>query len=179
MSTNEEIYKELRKQFSDEEIVERYVFSDDLTDQEKQKVEEEFRALRLKSLKERTEEERLLAELMRMKLLIQDYLKEDDFDQAFSFSNQLGLYIKIIDRNQKDFATEIDIHPTKLSRLLNDRENPNIELVYRLEKHCGHIIPAIFWWKLHAKKLEDKIQNDNQKRQTESKRVTNNLKFRA
>jgi len=179
MSKFESIYEELSKQFSDKEIVERYVFSDDLTEQEKQEIAEEFKALRLKSLKGRTEEQRLFSELMRMKLLMQDYLERNSFEKDFSFSNQLGQYIRMLGRNHRDFANEIDLHPTKLSRLLNDRENPNIELVYRLEKHCGNIIPAIYWWKLHSRELEEEIKTDENRRKIESEKVKNNLKFRA
>ena len=179
MSNYEKVYKELRKQFSDEEIVERYVFPDDLSEQEKKEIEEEFRELRLKSLKERTEGQRLLAELMRMKLLIRDYLERSGFEEGYSFYNQLEQYIKILGRRKKDFANEIDLHPTKLSRLLNNRENPNVELAYRLEKHCGNVIPAIYWWRLHSKRLEEEIKTDEKKRKIESSKVKNNLKFRA
>ncbi len=179
MKNNENIYRELSKQFTDQEIVEGYVFPADLEEQEKEAIEAEFRALRLKALKESTEEQRLLSALMRMKLLIQDYLGRSDFEKEFSFAHQLEQYIKLIGRSQKDFAVEIDLHPTKLSRLLNGRDNPNNELVYRLEKHCGNVIPAIYWWKLYAKQLEDEIKTNERLRIIEWEKVKNNLKFRA
>lgn len=179
MNKYEKIYEEINKQLSVEEIVSQYVFPSDLTEKEKIEIEKEFSAIRLKSLKERTEEQRLLSELMRMKLLIRDYLERSGFEKDFSFANQLAGYIRILGRNHKRFADEIDLHPTKLSRLLNDRENPNTELVYRLEKHCGNIIPAIYWWKLYSKRLEEEIKTDEEKRKIESEKVKNNLKFRA
>lgn len=55
MSKQEKIYKEIQKEFSGEEIVERYVFADELSKEEREEVEKEFRQIRLKSLKERTE----------------------------------------------------------------------------------------------------------------------------
>ena len=179
MKNNENIYRELSKQFTDQEIVEGYVFPVDLDEQEKEAIEAEFRVLRLKALKESTEEQRLLSALMRMKLLIKDYLERSDFENDFSFALQLEQYIKLIGRSQKDFAAEIDLHPTKLSRLLNGRDNPNNELMYRLEKHCGNVIPAIYWWKLYAKQLEDEIKTDERLRRIEWEKVKNNLKFRA
>lgn len=175
----EEIYQKLREVLSDEEIVEGYVFPDDLSEAERQKVEAEFKAVRLELLKERNEKQRLLGELMRMKLLIQDYLQNKRFDESFSFANQLNTYVKIIDRPKKIFAEEINIHPTRLSRILSNRENPNIELVYRLEQHSGNMIPAIYWWRLYAMQLEEEIKNDEKTRAAESKKVKNNLKFRA
>ena len=114
-----------------------------------------------------------------MKLLIRDYLERMGFEKDFSFANQLAQYIRILGRSHKNIADEIDLHPTKLSRLLNDRENPNIDLIYRLEKHGGNIIPAIYWWKLYTKRLEEEIKTDEERRKIESERVKNNLKFRA
>ncbi len=146
---------------------------------EKEEIEEEFRKMRLKALRERTEEQRLLAELMRMKLLMRDYFERGSFEGEFSFSKQLEQYIKIIGRSHKEFAAEIGLHPTKLSRLLNDRENPNVELAYRLEIHCGNIIPAIYWWKLYAKRIEEDVRTDDTRRKIESEKVRNRLRFRA
>jgi plasmid maintenance system antidote protein VapI len=179
MKNSEKLYRELSEQFTDQELVEGYVFPADLEEQEKEAIEAEFRALRFKALKERTEEQRLLSALMRIKLLIKDYFESEHFDQEFSFSHQLEQYIKLIGRSQKDFAAEIDLHPTKLSRILNGRDNPNNELVYRLEKHCGNIIPAIYWWRLYAKQLEDEIKTNDSQRNIEWGKVKNNLMFRA
>lgn len=179
MTKRTNVYSELRKQFSDEEIVDNYVLPDDLDEQEKKEVEAQFKAHRLQALKERTEDQRLLSELMRMKLLIKDYLDRGGFEEEFSFANQLSLYLKIIHRSQREFAEEIDLHPTKLSRLLHGRENPNIELVYRLEKHCGSIIPAIYWWRLYARRLEEDIQTDVQRREAEQEKVKGHLAFQA
>jgi plasmid maintenance system antidote protein VapI len=179
MKKSEKVYEQLKKKLTDEEIVERYVIPREISEAERQVVEEEFRSIRMNMLKERSEQQRLLSELMRIKLLIKDYLKASQYDEAFSFANQLQAYIKTIDRPKKVFAEEIDIHPTRLSRILSGKESPNIELVYRLEKHCGQLIPAIYWWKLHAKQLEHLIQKDEQKRLEESHKVKNHLKFRA
>ena len=179
MSKFEKIYQNLHQEFSDEEIAAGYVFPNDLDQKEKEEIEEEFKALRLKALRERTEEQRLLSELMRMKLLMKDYFERGSFEGEFLFSNQLEQYIRILGRSQKAFAEEIDLHPTKLSRLLHDRENPNVELTYRLEIHCGNIIPAIYWWRLHAKRIEENLRTDQDRRKMESKKVRNQLRFRA
>lgn len=171
------IYQKLRKEFSDEEIVEGYLLPADSNPSELSDVETEFRTLRFKMLNKRTEQQRLLAELMRMKLLIHDYFEEGLFQQEFSFSKQLELYIRILGRSQKDFSEEIDLHPTKLSRLLNDREAPNTALAFRLEKHCGNIIPAVYWWNLHAKRIEEDVRTDSSRREMEREKVKNHLIF--
>ena len=101
MSDKDKLYKKIKEEFSNEEIVERYVFPDDLSKEEREEVEKEFRQIRMKSLKERTESQRILSELMRMKLLIRDYLERFEFEESFSFSSQLKQYIKIINRTHK------------------------------------------------------------------------------
>lgn len=179
MNDYEKIYQHLREEFSDEEIAAGYVFPDDLDQKEKEEIEAEFKKLRLKALRERTEEQRLLSALMRMKLLMRDYLERRGYEEEFSFPKQLDQYIKVLGRSQKEFAEEIGLHPTKLSRLLNDRENPNVELAYRLEVHCGSIIPAIYWWKLYAKRIEEDVRTDKERRKIESGKVRNQLIFRA
>jgi FMN-dependent NADH-azoreductase len=94
MKKSEEIYQKLKEKLTDEEIVERYVIPEEISEAERQVVEEAFRAIRMNMLKERSEQQRLLSELMRMKLLIRDYLKNSQYDEAFSFANQLQAYIK-------------------------------------------------------------------------------------
>ncbi|MCB0634895.1 MAG: hypothetical protein KDD15_34425, partial [Lewinella sp.] len=87
-------------------------------------------------------------------------------------------YIGLLRKTRTDFAADLDIHKTKLSRILNDKENPNIELMYRLEHHSANMIPANYWYRLHSRKLEEDIKMDSIKRSEEYKRVKNRLKFK-
>ncbi|MEM1326744.1 MAG: hypothetical protein AAGI23_12355 [Bacteroidota bacterium] len=161
MKTNEDIYKELRKKLTDEEVVEGYLFNAILPEEEQKKAEEEFRKLRLEQLKNRTPEQILKGQLMQMQVQVKYYLNGNKlYDERFSFANQLRRYIKISTRSNKVIAENLSIHPTKLSRVLNNKENPNAELMHRLEKHSGDMIPAHYWWQLYAKELEHKIKND-------------------
>jgi plasmid maintenance system antidote protein VapI len=177
--SKQDTYTELKKQFSDQELVEGYVFPSDLDEQEKNGIETEFKALRIKALKETTEEQRLLSGLMRMKLLIKDYLEIGVFDRDFSFAKQLGDYIKLLGRSQNVVAAELDLESSHLSRLITEQRRPTQEVIYRLEKHGGHVIPAIYWWKLYALQLEDDIKSNEALRSAEWEKVKNNLKFRA
>lgn len=174
----EPTYDDLRKTLSDEEIAESYVLRSTMPDEVREKADEEFRRLRFEQLKNRSDEQILRGELMRMKLLMKDYFKQSSFIESYSFSNQLKQYIDLLKKTRTDFAADIDIHKTKLSRILNDKENPNIELMYRLEHHSGDMIPATYWYKLHSKKLEEDIKMDDKKRTEEHKRVKNKLTFR-
>lgn len=176
--TNEPTYEDLRKQLSDEEIAESFVFRSTLMGEERKQADEEFRRLRFEQLKNMSDEQILQSELMRMKLLMKDYFKQSEFIESYSFSSQLKKYIDLLKKTRTDFAADLDIHKTKLSRILNDKENPNIELMYRLEHHSNNMIPATYWFKLYSRKLEEDIKMDQEKRAEEYKRVKNKLKFK-
>jgi len=174
----EPTYEELSKNLSKEELVESFVFRGTLSGDEKKKADEEFLRLRLQKLKNKSDSQILKGELIRMKLLMQDYFDQNIYEEGYSFSMQLKKYIEILKITHTLFASDIDIHKTKLSRLLNAREHPNIELMYRLEKHSDTIIPATYWYKLHSLMLENEIKIDDKKRAAEYKRVKNVLSFK-
>ena len=125
-----------------------------------------------------SESEILFGNLMRIKLRMQDYFKRNKYENQYSFSKQLKEYIDIINRTNKEFADNIDIHKTKLSRI-NGKENPNIELMYRLEEHSNGELPAHFWWRLYSRELEHKIKTDLEKKIEEAKKVKDSIKLRA
>ncbi|MEM1328516.1 MAG: hypothetical protein AAGI23_21350 [Bacteroidota bacterium] len=54
MKSSEETYKKLSQKYTDEEIVEGFVFNETLSDEEQRQVDDEFRALRLQQLNNRT-----------------------------------------------------------------------------------------------------------------------------
>lgn len=171
-------YEDLSKIYSDEEIAESFVFRSSMSAEEKESADEEFRRLRFEQLKNMSDEQILKGELMRMRLLIKDYFDQPSFIEEYSFANQLRKYISLLKKTMVEFSNDIDIHKTKLSRLLNNRENPNIELMYRLEHHSGMMIPATYWYRLFAKKQEEEIKSDSEKRVKEYKRVKNELSFK-
>ena len=110
-----------------------------------------------------------------MKLRIKNYLSENKFSNEYKFGNQLRLYSKIINRTNKDFAEDLGVHQTKLSRIINGRENPNVDLMYRLEEHSSGEIPAYQWWRIYFLELEHKIRTDLEKKMEESKKVKNQI----
>jgi len=180
MSKSEKIYKRLSKHLSDEEIVDGYVFNDDSTSPEEQEaIDKEFRELRMKRLSEMTDSEQLFGKLMKIKYRMQDYFESSSFDKTFSFSQQLRQYSKIIKRTNKEFAKDLNLHHTKLSRILNNKENPSVELMYRLEEHSNGELPAHYWWRLYSREFESKIVTDLKKRAEESNKVTNRLAVKA
>ncbi|MEZ5045136.1 MAG: hypothetical protein R2828_34900 [Saprospiraceae bacterium] len=173
------VFEELSEKLSEEEIAESYIIPEELDKEEKEKVLSEFRRKRLAQIGKRTEKDLIFSDLMSLRIMIQEYIKGEEYSPERSFGNYLEEYIRIVRRTKKEFSEDISIHNTRLSRILNEREEPNIELVYRLEEHSGHLIPAIIWWKLIMKKQEYLIKQDKEKRKLEGLKVKNALKFRA
>ena len=179
MKKSDKIYEELKKKYTDEEIVEGFIFNESLSPSEQKEVDEEFRKIRLERLKNMTDQERLVSNLLRLKYQIKMYLESGDYSEEYNFSNLLRRYIEVTQRNNKEIADDLSIHPTKLSRVLHGRENPNVELMYRLEKHSSEEIPAYYWWRLYSRELENTIKTDLGKKVREASKVKNALEVRA
>jgi len=67
----------------------------------------------------------------------------------------------------------LGIHKTRLNRILNEKERLTLALAYRLERHSGDLIPAIYWWKLAQKEIEQDIRNNPDAKLKEAKLVKN------
>ena len=170
---------ELREKYSDEEIAEYMLIPQQMTKEEKKESDEVLRAFRFNLLREKNIEQRIFSDLMRLRFQIEDYLKQKDFSEEKTFGKFLTEYVRIIDRTKKRFSEELKIHYSRLSRVINDKEEPNIELIYRLEKHSSNLVPAILWWKLVSKKQEYLIQKNKTLRSEEAAKVESVISFRA
>lgn len=179
MDNYNEIYKKLREKYSDEEIAESMLIPQQMTKEEKKESDEVLRAFRFNLLREKNIEQRIFSDLMRLRFQIEDYLKQKDFSEEKTFGKFLTEYVRIIDRTKKRFSEELKIHYSRLSRVINDKEEPNIELIYRLEKHSSNLVPAILWWKLVSKKQEYLIQKNKTLRSEEAAKVESVISFRA
>lgn len=172
----EEIYQKLREKYTDEEIVDSMLIPEDLDEEEKKELDEEMRGIRMQKLREMTEEDRVLSDVMRLRFQIESYIKKSGFSFQKTFGKYLEEYIRILNKTRKEMAEDLSIHYTKLSRIINDKEEPSVELAYRLEKHSGKLISARLWWKLMAKKQEFVILQDEETREEEQKKVKNPLR---
>ena len=177
MKKYEALYQQLREKYTDEEIASSMLIPEDLSEEEQKKADEELRAFRFKLLSERSEEQRVYSDLLRMRYQLERYIKESTFMEEKSFGQQLEEYARILKRTKKDLAEDLSIHYTRFSRIINDREEPNIELTYRLEQHSGGLIPALLWWKLIIKKQEYFLQQDEDMRREKIAKVRNGLKI--
>lgn len=175
----EKIFKELRKKYTLEEIADTMLIPADLTKEERVKANAEIREYRMKLLAQMTDEDRILSDVMRLRFQIENYLKDEEFSKEKTFGKFLAEYIRILNRSKKEMADNLALHYTKLSRIVNDKEEPNIELCYRLEKHSSDLILAKIWWKLIIKKQEFTLSEDKKTKKAEQKKVKNPIKVRA
>lgn len=172
----EEIYQRLREKYTDEEIVDSMLIPADLSDKEKKELAKEMKEIRMQKLRETTEEDRILSNVMRLRFQIESYVKNSGFSFEKTFGKFLEEYIRILKKSRSEIAHDLSIHYTKLSRIINDKEEPNVELTYRLEKHSGNLIQAKLWWKLMIKKQEFIISKDEETRKEEQEKVKNPLR---
>ena len=99
----EKIYQKLKEKYTNEEITESMLLPADLTKEEKENAHTEMMELRMKHLKETTQDDRILSDVMRLRFLMEDYLKEDHFSFEKTFGKYLEEYIRII-RNRSNIV---------------------------------------------------------------------------
>eukprot|EP01024_Parvocaulis_polyphysoides_P048006 TRINITY_DN4553_c0_g1_i1.p2 TRINITY_DN4553_c0_g1~~TRINITY_DN4553_c0_g1_i1.p2 ORF type:complete len:187 (-),score=19.17 TRINITY_DN4553_c0_g1_i1:86-646(-) len=174
-----ELYKKLSNKYTKEELAESFVFPADMTEEEKKQADKELWEHRKQQLLKRKPEEKIYSNLLRLKYELEDYVLSKDIDEGKSISYYLNEYMKAIDRNQKELSEDIDIHPTRLSRILNGKERLSLSISYRLERHSGEIIEAILWWKLIQKEIEQEIIEGTEEKEKEKNRVKNVVYNRA
>ena len=174
-----ELYDKLAKKYSKEELVDAFVFPSDMTDEQRKQADEMLFEERKKKLANRSPKEKLLSGLLRIRYQIKSYVQQSQFDETKSSIFFLNEYLKVINKKQKDLAEDIGVHVTRLSRILNGKEKLSLAIAYRLEAHSGDLIPAIIWWKLVQKEIEQEIKTSNQKKMEEKQKVKNIIYQRA
>ena len=141
----------------------------------KAKADEALRTLRFKRLSEMDDSKRLYATLLSLKYRIENYLSEELYDERFSFGAFLKEYTAILQLNRKELAKNLSIHETKFSRLIHNREDPNIEILYRIEAHSSNIITATLLYRLLTRKVINELQSDTKQKKRQGKLVKNKV----
>ncbi len=150
-----------------------------LKESEKERADKELRSLRLKSLKKLNETQKVYADLVSLKYSIIDYLDIGVFSEDYLFSEFLKKYVSIINITRRKLAEDIGVHETKFSRIINNKENPGIGFLYRIEEHSSSLLPASLLWQLVTKKIIVEIDEDTKERRKQSKRVKNRLQLKT
>ena len=169
----DKLFEEMKKKYTLEEIAESMFFPG------KEPIPEEhaeFVKFRMELLKKTTPEQRINGRLFALKYDIKECIERET---DTTFADILQQYLNITNKKQKDLADDLSINPSTLSRILNGKENIGKSLAYRLEKHSGKIIPAIYWWKLAQREIEKDILTNVVDREREAKMVKNAFSIEA
>jgi len=76
MKKYEKIYNELRKKYTDEEIVDSMLIPADLTEEEQEELASEMREIRMKNLRETTQIQQVMSHAMRRRFQNESQLKK-------------------------------------------------------------------------------------------------------
>ncbi|MFK7937258.1 MAG: helix-turn-helix domain-containing protein [Saprospiraceae bacterium] len=166
------------EELTPEEEVRAFVYPHGLSKEEKAVLDAEMREIRFRLLRQMTAEDKIFSALIRLNILMNNFIKAEGYSPSQGFVSFLKEYLHITKRKQKDFAQEIGLHSSQLSRILNEKESPNLALMYRLEKHSDSVIKAKTWWKVFIKKMEAEVENNDKLRAQEAAKVTNGLQFK-
>lgn len=149
-----------------------------LNKKEKDSADQELKRLRFERLKQTKSEQKIYAELIGLKFNIIDYLENGIFSEKFLFSEFLKNYVSILNITRRELSNNLGIHETKFSRIINDKENPGIGILYRIEEHSNGILPASLLWQIVTKKIVIEIENNTKEKRKQSKMVTNKLNLK-
>ena len=134
---------------------------------------------RLESLSRMGDEEKIYANLISLKFKLVDYIQLGMYSEKFSFSEFLKRYVTILNISRRQLASDLSVHETRFSRLINNKENPGVGILYRIEEHSNKMISASMLWKIVNMKLSVEIENNINERRKQSKLVKNKLKLKT
>ncbi|GLR15994.1 hypothetical protein [Portibacter lacus] len=133
---------------------------------------------RLKRLNKLSRSQVINAKLLQLKLRMEDYLKQPNYQEGNFFTNFLTNYIDTIYDKRSMFAKDINITPVSLSQILNNHREPKEEFMFRLMLHSELTYKHICkfqkktWYQVYYhEKICDTMANQNEWRPTEKKHV--------
>lgn len=150
-----------------------------LTPLQKAKADKKLVKKRFERLSKMTDEQKIYADLISLKFRAIDYVEQGIFSESFLFSEFLKRYVSIIKMSRRKLASDLGIHETRFSRIINNKENPGIGLLYRIEEHSNKILPASLLWQIVNIKLTLDIEQNTKERKKESRLVKNKLKLQG
>lgn len=150
-----------------------------LTDKQKTKADNELRKARLASLSKIGNKEKIYADLIVLKFKLIEYIDLGIFNDSFLFSEFLKRYVSILNISKRQLAADLSIHETQFSRLTNNKENPGVGILYRIEEHSNKIIPASLLWRIVSLKLASEFESNTKERKKQAKLVKNKLKLKS
>jgi len=167
----------IKEEFTPGELVDAYVFRNELTTKQSDKATSQLAEARNKLKGESTDAQMLYARVLQLRFQMEDYGRSNRLDESLSFAYFLKQYIKLKYTVNKDFAEDIQLDKTELSSILNKHRLPSEKTLIRLELHSGNLLPATSWYRLLEKEKVRRLQSNTVLRKSEDKFVKNRLVF--
>ena len=162
-------------QIDPEEAIQSFVFPMELSEEQKMQASKDFAKARRNSLKQMPDEVKLSLNILQLKFQIEDYLRNQEFNPNMRFGPVLKRYLQILKKKRVDFASEINVHETLLSQLINNRRKPNESIAIRLELHSNKCIPADYWFRLVEKERIHELRTNRKLRKEEKTNVSTRI----
>ncbi len=170
-------YTGLTKKHTPGEIAESLVFPVHTTKKEREKLLDDFRAVRKHVSGRQTPESKRKSQLLQLKFIIEDYLQSQNIPSQYFFGYFLKEYITRIEKKNKEFALEIAIDPAELSQVINRHRKPTDKLIYRLDIHSNKNFPALLWFAVLEKERAIELAVDKSIIESEKIHVKHTLEF--
>ena len=139
------------KKYTSRELAEAHILSSGKSAREEKQADKEFSAFRGTRLAVMSPKEQLYSRIMQIKFSMEDYISSNSYNSNYTFGHFLNEYIHTLRKGKTDFSKEISIHPTQLSRLISNRDEPKERIFVRLEIHSHNAIPAVTWYRIREK----------------------------
>ena len=156
-----------QNKYTNKELAQAHVLPHGLTEKQKAEADKQIWEIRKQSLEELDSGKILLSQMMRLKFKMNRYIASNKYDEIYTFSYFLKEYVSSLNMTKNAFSKEISLHNSQLSRLLHNKEEPNKNILIRLEIHSNKSIPAITWFKVLEKQKEVELINDTKLRESE------------
>lgn len=98
---------------------------------------------RLERMKGLSKEKIIHAKLLQLKLKMEEYLKQPEYDGRFHFTDFLKLYVDAIYPTRNKFAQDINITPIMLSQVINRHREPQDEFIIKLMIHSDKVYKSV------------------------------------
>jgi hypothetical protein len=169
--------KSILKEFSPEEIADAFVLPHGLTKKAKAKADAELLAVLSEKRATLSGEKKLEYNLLQFKFQMEDYINGNSYSDEFTFGHFLSSYLNILNKNRKEFASEIDVTTVALNKWLNNDRIPDEAIMIRLEIHSNNTIPAVNWLRIIEKQTEHRLNSNQLLRQIQSAHVKRKLEI--
>ena len=94
---------------------------------------------RLKRMKNLSKDQIIHAQLVQLKLKMEDFLKKPVYDNRKYFSEFLQSYVDMIYPKRSNFAMDIDVTPVRLSQVINSHREPKDLFIMKLMIHSEKV----------------------------------------